>query len=244
MLQNQLTLQKANRPPHIFTLPTLVFMVFCMALTTSQAFSGPSADQTASSSDEAVLLAFGDSLTAGFGLAEQDAFPAVLEARLRGQGYPVRVINAGVSGDTTADGLDRLEWVLAGLPADRKTLAILELGANDALRGVNPDITRRNLTAMVEIFLERDIPVFLAGMLAPLNLGRDFTARFNAIFPDLAESFDLPLYPFFLEGVVGNPALNLGDGIHPNEQGIIAITDNILPLIVDFLRTHGVRPAP
>ncbi len=145
-----------------------------------------------------MLLAFGDSLTAGYGVAEQDAFPAVLETRLRGKGYPVQVINAGVSGDTTADGLDRLEWVLAGLPSDRKILAILELGANDALRGVNPDITRRNLTAMVEIFQERDVPVFLAGMLAPLNLGRDFAARFNAIFPDLADTFDLPLIADFL----------------------------------------------
>lgn len=232
------------RPHHILALPALVFMVFCMALTTSQAFSGPSMNQTASPSDEAVLLAFGDSLFAGYGVAEQDAFPAVLEARLRGQGYPVRVVNAGVSGDTTADGLDRLEWVLAGLSADRQILAILELGANDALRGVNPDITRRNLTAMLRIFQERGIPVFLAGMFAPLNLGRDFTARFNAIFPDLAETFDLPLYPFFLEGVVGNPALNLDDGIHPNEQGIIVITDNILPLIADFLQEHGVQPVP
>ncbi|PTN34477.1 arylesterase [Desulfonatronum sp. SC1] len=221
----------------------MVFMVLFMAFTTSQAFSGASPGQT-SPDDEAVLLAFGDSLFAGFGLAEQDAFPAVLEARLRRQGYPVRVINAGVSGDTTADGLDRLEWVLAGLPTDRKTLAILELGANDALRGVNPDITRRNLFSILEIFQERGISVFLAGMLAPLNLGRDFTTRFNAIFPDLAETFDLPLYPFFLEGVVGNPTLNLGDGIHPNEQGINVITDNILPLIADFLRRHGVQPVP
>ena len=232
------------RPHLLLTLPTLVFMVFCMALTTSQAFSGPSTDQTASPNNEAVLLAFGDSLTAGFGLAEQDAFPAVLEARLRGQGYPVRVINAGVSGDTTADGLDRLDWVLAGLPSDRQILAILELGANDALRGVNPDITRRNLAAMLRIFQEQDIPVFLAGMLAPLNLGRDFAARFNAIFPDLAETFDLPLYHFFLEGVAGNPDLNLRDGIHPNEQGIAVITANILPLIAEFLRAHGIQPAP
>jgi acyl-CoA thioesterase I len=191
-----------------------------------------------------VLLAFGDSLFAGFGLAGQDAFPAVLEARLRSKGYPVQVINAGVSGDTTADGLDRLEWVLGGLPSDRQILVILELGANDALRGVNPDITRRNLTSMVKIFQERDIPVFLAGMFAPLNLGRDFTARFNAIFPELAVTFDLPLYPFFLEGVVGNPALNLSDGIHPNEQGIEVITANILPLIANFLQEHGVGPVP
>ncbi len=226
------------RPHHI-----LAFLVVLMAFATSRTFSVPSTGHAASSS-EAVLLAFGDSLFAGFGLAEQDAFPALLEARLREDGYPVRVINAGVSGDTTADGLDRLEWVLAGLPSDRKILAILELGANDALRGVNPDITRRNLSSILEIFQERGIPVFLAGMLAPLNLGRDFTSRFNAVFPELAETFDLPLYPFFLEGVVGNPALNLDDGIHPNEQGIEVITENILPLVSDFLRTHGVQPVP
>lgn len=219
-------------------------MVFFMALTTSQAFSGPSSEQSARPNGEALLLAFGDSLFAGFGLAEQDAFPAVLEARLRGRGYPVRVINAGVSGDTTADGLDRLEWVLAGLPQDRPILAILELGANDALRGMAPDITRRNLTAILRIFQERDIPVFLAGMLAPLNLGLTFATRFNAIFPDLAATFNLPLYPFFLEGVVGNPDLNLRDGIHPNEQGIQVITENILSQIADFLRTHGVQPVP
>ena len=226
------------RPHHI-----LAFLVVFMTFATSHTLSAPSTGHAAPG-NEAVLLAFGDSLFAGYGVAEQDAFPAVLEARLRGQGYPVRVVNAGVSGDTTADGLDRLEWVLAGLSADRQILAILELGANDALRGVNPDITRRNLTAMIRIFQERGIPVFLAGMLSPLNLGRDFTARFNAIFPDLAETFDLPLYPFFLEGVVGNPALNLDDGIHPNEQGIIVIAENILPLIADFLRTHDVEPVP
>jgi acyl-CoA thioesterase I len=191
-----------------------------------------------------VILALGDSLTAGYGLPEDKAFPAILEDRLRKRGYPAKVLNAGVSGDTTADGLARLDWVLGGLPRDNRILAILELGANDALRGIDPDVTRRNLALILESLQEQDIPVLLAGMRAPPNMGPAFTARFNAIFPALAKQFNVPLYPFFLAGVAGDPALNLRDGIHPNAQGIVRITENVLPLVIDFLEQHGVRPGP
>lgn len=189
----------------------------------------------------AVILALGDSLTAGYGLAQDKSFPAVLEKHLRERGLPLRVINAGVSGDTSADGLARLDWVLAGLPPDTRILAIVELGANDALRGIDPDITRQNLTDILQTLQGRNIPVLLAGMLAPPNMGRDFTARFNAIFPDLAREFQLQLFPFFLEDVAGVAELNLADGVHPNEQGIERIVENILPMMSDFLQTHGVQ---
>ena len=172
-----------------------------------------------------------DSLTAGYGLAQDQAFPVRLAAALRARGIEARVINAGVSGDTTAGGRARLDWALA----DRPTHAIVELGANDALRGVAPAVTRANLDAIVARLRAEGIAVLIAGMYAPPNWGADYAAEFRKIFPDLAAKHDVALYPFFLDGVAADPALNQADGIHPNEKGVAAIVDRILPDVIRLL---------
>lgn len=177
------------------------------------------------------ILVLGDSLTAGYGLAEDDAFPAVLEQALVAQGHAVRVINAGISGDTSAGGAARLEWSLA----DNPDLVILALGANDALRGLSPDQTHANLAAIITRLQERQIRVLLAGMLAPRNMGEAYYNSFDKIYPELAQEFAVPFYPFFLEGVAGKPEFNLNDGIHPNPAGIRVMVEGILPLVVEEL---------
>ena len=176
---------------------------------------------------EIVIVAFGDSLTAGYGLSASDAFPAQLESALRQAGRQVRVINGGVSGETTAGGRARLDWVLA----DKPDAAIVELGANDALRGIDPKEASRNLGAILSELKKRNVRVLLAGMLAPPNLGSRYTRAFDTIFPDLAAAHDVMLYPFFLDGVAAEPALNQQDGIHPNALGVAVIVDRILPYV-------------
>ncbi len=177
------------------------------------------------------VLALGDSLTAGYGLAADEGFVAQLEAALRAEGRDVTVLDAGVSGDTTAGGLARLEWALAG-GADA---AIVELGANDALRGVDPAASRANLDAILTILADRGVPALLAGMAAPRNLGGRYVAAFDGMYPELAARHDAILYPFFLEGVAADPALNQADGIHPNAQGVAAIVAGILPDVLALL---------
>ncbi|TDI59589.1 MAG: arylesterase [Alphaproteobacteria bacterium] len=176
-------------------------------------------------SGETRLLVLGDSLTAGFGLKARDAFPARLEAALRSDGLAVKVINGGVSGDTTAGGRARLGWALRAKP----DVVIVELGGNDALRGIAPGETAANLAAILARLAERNIPVLLCGMYAPANMGRDYGRRFNAIFGRLAERFGVLFYPFFLEGVAMKPALNQRDGIHPNGRGVGVIVERLLP---------------
>lgn len=173
------------------------------------------------------ILVLGDSLTAGYGLAEGEAFPAQLERALVAQGHSVRVINAGISGDTSAGGAARLAWSLA----DDPDLVILALGANDALRGLSPDQTRTNLEAIITRLQERQIGVLLAGMLAPRNMGEVYYNSFDKIYPELAQEFAISFYPFFLEGVAGKPELNLADGIHPDETGVQVMVEGILPLV-------------
>ncbi|RMF00566.1 MAG: arylesterase [Alphaproteobacteria bacterium] len=185
------------------------------------------------------VVALGDSLTAGFGLAREAAFPRQLEAALRKRGHKVRVINAGVSGDTTAAGLARLDWALG----PRADAVILELGANDALRGLEPGQARANLDAILTRLREKRIPVLIAGMLAPRNLGPDYASRFDSIFPDLAKKHGALLYPFFLEGVAGKRALNLPDGLHPNARGVAVIVARILPYVEKLLARAQGRPA-
>lgn len=180
---------------------------------------------------ETVIAAFGDSLTAGYGLAPDQAFPVQLAKALKAEGYAVRVINAGVSGDTTAGGKARLDWVLG----DKPQVVILELGANDALRGVDPAETESNLDAMLTRLKASGARVLLAGMLAPPNLGTEYGARFNDIYPRLAKKHDVPLYPFFLEGVAAKSALNLPDGLHPTGPGVAVIVRGILPALRPLL---------
>jgi acyl-CoA thioesterase-1 len=187
--------------------------------------SGPAA------AEPLTIVAFGDSLTAGYGLSPSAAFPVQLEKALRERGHDVTVSNAGVSGDTTAAGLSRLDWSI-GEEADA---VILELGANDALRGVDAAIARDNLEAIMARLKERDLPVLIAGMRAPPNLGEAYAADFEGIFPDLAARYDAVLYPFFLDGVAADPALNLDDGIHPTAEGVALIVENILPAVEELI---------
>lgn len=173
------------------------------------------------------IVAFGDSLTAGFGLKPGQAFPDQLQAALKSKGHNVDVINAGVSGDTTGAGLARLDWVIP----DDADAVILELGANDALRGQDPAKTRKNLNAILGKLADKNLPVLIAGMAAPRNLGRDYVDQFDPIFADLANKHDQLLYPFFLDGVALNPKLNLPDGLHPTSDGIAVIVERILPYV-------------
>jgi acyl-CoA thioesterase-1 len=178
------------------------------------------------------IMVLGDSLTAGYGLPRQAAFPVRLQAALEGRGFTVRVSNAGISGDTSAGGLARLDWSLS----DRPDLMIIELGANDALRGLNPQQTRQNLSKIISRLRQQQILPLLAGMKAPRNLGEDYYTKFDRLYPELARQFSLPYYPFFLEGVAGVPGLNQEDGLHPNAAGVEVIVRGILPLVEDCLR--------
>jgi len=177
------------------------------------------------------IVAFGDSLVAGLGLPQEQAFPARLEAALRERGHEVTIVNAGVSGDTSAAGLARLDWSIPeGVDG-----VIVELGANDMLRGVDPRLTRQNIEAILARLKQRNIPVLLAGMRASPNLGAEYARQFDAIFPELAAAHDAALYPFFLEGVAAQPALNQPDGMHPNPQGVDTIVANFMPEMEKFL---------
>ncbi len=177
------------------------------------------------------IVAFGDSLTAGYGVAPGEAFPEQLEAALIARGHDVSVVNAGVSGDTSSGGLARLEW---SVPAGAD-IVIVELGANDALRGVDPEITRESLSGILAKLRERDHKVLLAGMLAPRNLGAAYATAFDAIYPELAEEYGVALYPFFLDGVATEPSLNQRDGIHPNADGVAKIVEAIIPALETLL---------
>jgi acyl-CoA thioesterase I len=178
------------------------------------------------------IVAFGDSLSAGYNLPAKAAFPNVLERVLKAKGYDVAVDNAGVSGDTASGGRDRLAWSVP----DGTDLVIVELGANDALRGIDPKITEAALDDILTALSKRKIAVLLAGMLAPPNYGPDYAKAFNGIYGRLAAKFDVPLYPFFLDGVVDKPALKLPDGLHPTEAGVEEIVRRILPMVEDAIK--------
>ena len=173
------------------------------------------------------ILALGTSLTQGYGLPPGTEFTAVLQARLKRDGIDTTIVNAGVSGDTSAGGLARLDWSLAGHP----DAAIVELGSNDALRGLPPSETKKNLAAILEKLNAAHVPVLLCGMKAPLNLGPDYARAFDPIYPDLARKYGVALYPFFLDGVAMNPKLNQADGIHPDPAGVKVIVARIVPYV-------------
>jgi acyl-CoA thioesterase I len=177
------------------------------------------------------ILALGDSLMAGFNLPADAAFPVRLERALKAEGYDVTVINAGVSGDTSAGARARLDWALA----DRPDAAIVELGANDGLRGLDPQLTYANLDAILARLEQDRVPVLLAGMRAPPNYGRRFEQEFGQIYARLASVHKVVFYPFFLEGVAGQPQLNQGDGMHPTAKGVDAIVAGILPAVKQLL---------
>jgi acyl-CoA thioesterase I len=185
------------------------------------------------------MVVLGDSLSAGLGLPAPAAFPARLQKALEAKGIAVDMINAGVSGDTSSGGRDRLDW---SVPEGTEAV-ILELGANDALRGTDPAVTRAALSDILTRLKARKIAVLMCGMVAPPNYGSDYAARFNAIYPDLAKSFAVPLYPFFLEGVAANRKLNQGDGMHPTAEGVDIIVKNILPTVQALVGAISGQPS-
>jgi acyl-CoA thioesterase-1 len=219
---------------------SLMTIIFACAATLAALVApahAPRAQDSRTRSQPIRLVALGDSLTAGYGLPQEAAFPAVLERALKAKGYRVEIANAGVSGDTASAGLDRLDWSVP----DGTDGVIVELGANDMLRGVDPAVPRRAIDTIVERLKQRGIPVMLAGIFASRNLGPDYTAKFDRIYPEIAKKHDLVLYPFFLDGVAGERSLNLQDGIHPTAKGIEIIVARILPTVETFLATLSKR---
>jgi acyl-CoA thioesterase I len=186
-------------------------------------------------------MAFGDSLVAGYGLKTEDAFPAQLEAKLRAEGLAVKVINAGVSGDTSADGLNRLEW---NLSRTKPGYVILIMGGNDMLRAIDPAVTKANLQKMMDIVKSHKIPVLVAGMRAFTNLGPKFASAFDGMYKDIASKGDAVYYPFYLDGVATKPDLNQEDGIHPNKEGVAVIVGKILPSVKKLLAQKGATWTP
>ena len=203
------------------------------------AASGARAEAAGGGEEALRVLMLGDSLTAGYGLLSHEALPARLEAALRALGRDVSVINGGVSGDTTTGGLARLGWALA----DDPHAVIVALGANDALRAIDPALSRMNLDRILRALTERGLPVLLAGMVAPRNLGRAYAARFDPIYPELAARHGALFYPFLLDGVAAVTALNQDDGIHPNEAGVEEIAGRLLPSVLCLLGRVEDRPA-
>lgn len=211
------------------------FQSFLSIVTLAATLALGSASASAQS-DTPQIIAFGDSLSAGYGVGPGESFPEQLQAALQAAGRPAEVVNAGVSGDTTTGGLARLDWSVP----QSADLVIVELGANDALRGISPDLTRRNLDEILKRLSERgNTRVLLAGMIAPPNMGEDYGAAFNPIYKDLAEKYDVPLYPFFLDGVATVASLNQADYMHPNKDGVAEIVKRILPAVEKALKPEN-----
>lgn len=175
------------------------------------------------------IVALGDSLTAGYGLESGQDFATKLQEKLISEGIEAKVDNAGVSGDTSAGGLSRVEWAVGGEP--KPNLVIVALGANDMLRGLDPAVTQKNLAGILDKLKEKKIPVLLVGMQSPMNLGPAFQGKFDRIYKELADQYDVPLYPFFLKGVAMNAEYNQADGIHPNQKGVAIVVDTIFPSV-------------
>ncbi len=204
-------------PAHLYGLLVLILLAFL--------------SERSHAAEETVLVTYGDSLSAGFGLSESDAFPAQLEAALKQRGHRIRIINASVSGDTTAAGLNRFVW---SFPQNADG-AILELGANDAMRGLRPENARANLDEILQRMKAKGIEALLTGMLAPRNLGVEYTTAFDGIYRKLAKKHGVLLYPFFLYDVVGKRDLVLDDGLHPNRKGVARIVEQIVPVVEKLL---------
>ena len=205
-------------------------LVLLMGLMTAASAQTP--DQGKASAKPIKMVVLGDSLSAGYGLPGPAAFPVRLQKALEAKGIKVEMTNAGVSGDTASGGRERLDWSVP----DGTRAVIVELGANDALRGIDPAVTRAALSDILRRLKARNIAVMLCGMLSPPNYGQDYAERFDKIYPDLAKAFDVPLYPFFLDGVAADARLNQADGIHPTPQGVDVIVHSIMPTVEAFLR--------
>ena len=202
------------------------FLIFCVFIL------GSSLIAVTSHARELKLLAFGDSLIAGYGLPKKDGFSDQLEATLNHAGIRLKVINAGVSGDTSAGGLSRIDWALGANP----DAILLELGANDSLRGIDPAITKMNLQKILTKLQKIGAPILFAGMIAPPNMGKEYGLEFEKVYLELAEANEVIFYRFFLEGVAGVPELNQEDGIHPNKEGVLKIVKKITPFVIELLK--------
>lgn len=222
-------IMRRGRTSREILLPAVVLILWPFAVYATS----PSASDT-----RPRIVAFGDSLTAGLGVQANESYPAQLQRRLNDLRYPYRVINAGVSGDTTAGGLRRVPWILNNKPE----LVILELGANDGLRGLDVDQVKHNLQQIIEQLRKAGATVILAGMKLPPNYGQDYTTRFEAIYPALAKEYGLPLIPFFLDGVGGASSLNQADGIHPTTEGYEIIVEQVLKVLEPVLSKHTHTP--
>lgn len=208
------------------------------AVSAVQEQDGAARRLTEGAAERTLILAFGDSLYAGYGVAQNESFPHELEKALQARGDAVEVRNAGVSGETTQGGLQRLAFTLDGLPR-QPDLVLLGLGGNDMLRGLDPAQSEKNLREMLDMLKARRLPVLLTGMLAAPNMGAEYSERFNAIYPALAKDYGLPLYPFFLEGVIGNPDYMQADAIHPNPAGVDIVVEQITPLVAETLASQA-----
>jgi acyl-CoA thioesterase-1 len=213
-----------KRIPHKLAMLATIMALFALSVNSLYAAAGAKK-----------ILAFGDSLTSGYGIPYRQSFAGQLEKRLKEEGYDVAVTNAGVSGDTTSGGLARLEWTLMQKP----DYVILELGANDMLRAVDPALTRANLKKMLDILRQHKIPVLLAGMKATPNLGEKFVTAYDTMYAELAQEYGAVYYPFFMEGVALQRDLLLEDAMHPNEKGIAAIVEGILPSVKELLKKNN-----
>lgn len=221
-------------PLALLQLPLAAFLVGCSPSGTVPANEGGNEAGTpvaaTPAADERLVVAFGDSLFAGYGLEQDEGLVPALERALKADGINARVKSAAVSGDTSAAGLQRLAFALDGLPR-KPDLVIVGLGGNDMLRGLPPEQTRSNLVAILDTLKARGIPAMLAGMRAPPNMGADYVAAFDPIYADLAAEHDVPLYPFTLDGVIGKRDLMLADGIHPNPQGVEVMAKGFAPVV-------------
>ena len=208
-------------------------LVLLMGLMTAASAQTPEVDKgpAQGSARPIKIVVLGDSLSAGYGLPAAAAFPVRLQKALETKGVKVSMTNAGVSGDTASGGRERLDWSVA----DGTDAVIVELGANDALRGIDPAVTRAALSDIITKLQARKIAVLLCGMLAPPNYGSEYAAKFNAIYPDLSKSLGVPLYPFFLDGVAADAKLNQADGMHPTAEGVDIVVKNMLPTVEAFL---------
>jgi acyl-CoA thioesterase-1 len=221
-------------PNLAMTLAVFLFIVFGCS-------EEPSFDNTTSIEKrtepliKGTIVAVGDSLTAGLGLDESQAYPALLEKKLNSEGYPFNVINAGFSGETSSGTLSRIHWVLSTLKPD---IIILETGANDGLRGIDPNLLRKNLDEIVSIIKANNIDIILAGMKMFPNLGPEYTPAFSKVYPEIAQKHEIPLIPFFLEGVAGQTQFNQRDRIHPNPEGTLRIVDHIYPYVLKSVKKH------
>ena len=202
------------------------FLIFCVFIL------GSSLIAVTGHARELKLLAFGDSLIAGYGLPKKDGFSDQLEVTLNHAGIRLKVINAGVSGDTSAGGLSRIDWALGANP----DAILLELGANDSLRGIDPAITKMNLQKILTKLQKIETPILFAGMIAPPNMGKEYGLEFERVYLELAEANEVIFYRFFLEGVAGVPELNQEDGIHPNKEGVLKIVKKIAPFVIELLK--------